>query len=405
MPVTPETIFRVPVIRGIINEFAPNTIPFCEVYKTGMKDPGDETVPVGEGEFLYDVYNNTRTLATLGSPYAGPTKRQKRGSKMRRGHLVSSRYYHEFQYDQYLRYRALGQGAGTVDNQGQQRMALELTSAMQQHAHLHEWLFTAMFRGAAYFAVNESTGAMVPLPTSSGANMTITFPVPTSHTGQLPLGESDANLIETSFANVNADIPKMLRNVYSETHRLSGFGFTNLWGSTKVANCFFNNTVLQTQAGTAYKVFDNVSLQGNPMTVQGNNIGNAASAMGAKGYYTVQWRGLGGMEWTFRVCDSGMHFGDGSDETVRTDWYRTLPINDLLITPDPVRGVWWKKYVGSTLIRRKDNGALESKKGFAYVTYEPGGFATTPARIVEFMDKFLYVLTMPRVLFRPTVIF
>lgn len=405
MPVTPESLFRVPVITGLINEFAPNVTPFCEVYGTGMRDQGDELVPGGEGEFLYDVFNNTRTMSSFSNPNSGSIKNQKAGMKTRRGHLVSARNYLEFRYDDYIRFRPMGGAAGTVDQRGEGRIAAQLKNHLQKHANLHEWAFSGMFRGALYLKVNETTGAMTPLPTSAGANVTIDYPIPASHTGQIPLGPGGANLISATFANTATDIPTDLRNIYAVTHRESGTPFSALWGSTKVGNAFFNNTALRNQAGTSYRVFDGVDLQSNPKTVDGQNLPNMARSMSAKGFYTVQWRGLAGMEWTFRVNDAGMAF-DPTNERAEATWYPTLPVNDLLMTPDPSsRDMYWKKYVGQTLFRQQNGAPIKEKTGFGFVTYEMGGFNVTPARIIDFMDKFLYVLTQPYAIFRPTVIY
>lgn len=405
MPVTPETLFRVPIIRGLINEFSPNVTPFCEVYGTGMNDMGDEeAIPNGQGEFLYDVFNNTRTMNSFTNPYSGSIKKQKAGMKTRRGHLVASRTYMEFRYEDYLGFRQMGGSAATIDNRGQQRIAAQLRHHLQRHANLHEWAFSAMFRGALHLKIDADNGDMTPLPTSSGADVTITYPIPAAHTGQLPLGSGGANLIGAPFDNTNTDIPKYLRDVFAVTHRQSGTPFSNLWGSTKVGNSFFNNTVLRNQAGTSYRVFDGVDLQSTPKTVEGQNLPNMARTMSAKGFYTVQWRGLAGMEWTFRVTDAGMAF-DASDERAEATWVPTLPINDLLMTPDAQRGVWWKKYVGKTLYRMKQEAPINEKTGFGFITYEMGGFNVTPARIIDFMDKFLYVLVQPYALYRPTVIF
>lgn len=405
MPVTPETLFRVPIIRGLVNEYAPNVIPFCEVYGTGMNDNGDEeAIPNGEGEFLYDVFNNTRTMSSFTNPFSGSIKNQKAGMKTRRGHLISSRNYLEFRYDDYIRFRQMGGGAQTIDERGQQRMAAQLKFFLQKQANLHEWAFTAMFRGALYLQVDPTTGSMIPLKDSSGANVTITYPIPAAHTAQVALGASAANLISASFANTNTDIPTDLRNIFAVTHRQSGTPFTNMWGSTKVGNAFFNNTPLRNQAGTAFKIFDSVDLQGAPKTVTGLNLPNAVRSMSAKGYYTVQWRGLGGMEWTFRVTDAGMAF-DPTDERAEATWIPTLPVNDLLLTPDASRGTWWKKYVGKTVYRMANGAPIQEKTGFGFVTYEMGGFGVNPARIVDFMDKFLYTLIQPYAIYRPTVIF
>lgn len=407
MSAHPESIFRTPVIQGLISRFAPNVTPYSELYGVGPRSSGMLVSPIPEtNRFMYEVFDNTRKIAQLGAPMNGPVKTFKAPSRLMQMSLLSADNYIDFDLVDYLGFRQLGKGFDTLDTNGQQRVAKQIANYLQRHHMLHEWCFSAMFRNALYLKVDTVNGGYTVLPTSTGADITITFGLPDSHAGQLALGSGGADLVTATFAAAGTDIPGIIRNIFAVSHRESGYGFSRLICSNKVAETFFNNTAMKNQAGTSYRVFDGITLQGNPQTVPAQDGGTMARSMSTKGYYTVQWRALGGMEFTMHVVDSGVDFGvAGSDETAAANFYRCLPENDLLMLPDTGKGSFFEKFEGKTLKQKDPTSRVMEIQGFDMITYRKGGFNETPGQRVQFVDKFAYGLTIPRAVYRPTVIF
>lgn len=403
----PATLFRLPVLKGLIDRFAPQATPFTSHYGGGFRATADDVVDTNSdvGEFVYDVIAPDRKAAEFTAPYSGPTKLQQRPTKTERGNVMRVDAYHEFRYDNYSRFRRLGGGVGDLDQNGQSRIAYDVNSQLQRMANLHEWVMTSMFRGALHLKVQPNGGLGV-LPDATGADITITHPLPAEHTGQLPLGSGGANLIALSFTNANADIPAYIRNIAAEAPRLSGTTITDFWISTKIANAMFNNAQMQAQGGSSFRVFDSMGTV-TPTNVEPVNIGTAVRRLAMKGYDTVSWRAFG-ENYRFHICDYGQQFGGGdlvNEAPARAQYVRYIGENDMLITPPPQRNLWWKKVEASQMISRSERAAPTLVTGFDQMIYPMGGLFQTPGQAVRFLDCFFYHLYIERAIFRPTVIF
>jgi hypothetical protein len=217
------------VIRGTTTGI-PSVFPdsFYQVDKTVDRDTGQ-----------YTRVHGTRTVARI-SAYGSPSQqRQLKGIEavpVKLIHSVESILLSTTDYLNLLQYD---------DTATQQRGIQEVTRQVREFRANFDNLRVAaltqmLFQGAIYW---DGSGNL--LPNSTGAKTVASFSVPSANQGQLPLGVSNANVIDTAWSNVAADIDTQLLNLRQIATRLSGYPLKYAFYGKNVPTYLTNNTKLQ----------------------------------------------------------------------------------------------------------------------------------------------------------------
>lgn len=124
-----------------------------------------------------------------------------------------------------------------VQRQGMEEVARQTAEFAQYFMNLRTASTLSMLAlGAIYFDSDYNL-----LPTSSGAQTTISFQVPSTNQGQLPALTGGGSILTSGWQNADADIPSMIRLLKKQARRSTGYPVKYAFYGENVPSYITNN--------------------------------------------------------------------------------------------------------------------------------------------------------------------
>ena len=390
MPYTFSQLTEVPLVMKIIQEYNSPGSTFSRFYKLGITDRPGQVLPKRSG--LYDIFNPTRTMPTARANMAGPSRvaRKPIGQKA----VVTARFYEslEITHEEVYGNRPLGGQYGTVDSTGESYIARQISHEIDKFNNLHEFLaFQAMRGGWSYISYNDGEDLYPVVKGTAGAVMDVETLIPAENQGQLPIGPSDADIIDVPWNDPSAKIVKQLQELDKIHAVRNGNPLRHIWLNGSTMAPLFDNTQLRSVVGTAFTIFQS-------MTRRAIDPGQMYPDTG----YDVVFGAL--PNWVFHVYNQvyipGLVGNDFASQTSMDNIKFYIPDGEAIITPNP--GDWCEKVAGTEPVQWNRHEAVQYKSGFCMGRT----FEIEPPRIdLKFLENYAPVITQHSPAYNPTVWF
>lgn len=353
-------------------------------YSMRPESPGTERAPFGR-TVSWDIFDNTRQLANARAPYVGPDRtKPKPVGKVVAG-LVRLYESIDIIHEKVYGTRSLGGQYGSVDRTGQSYVGRQVRFGAQRMANAMEFMVSRMFRNG--FAINVN-GEQHELKELDAGTINVNFQIPSGNTGQVPLLESNANVISAVWSTAGTEIITDLLNLNRVSEAQSGYPITEFWISSTILGHMIDNTQLQDVAGSAYRIFD---------TMTGADISTTDGTTRPHGL-TVIFRAM--PQYNFHIYDAVLVAGGAADSTDLDDTKPFIPIDVVLATPAPEPGGWHGLAVGGEPIRENDESEVDYKEG---VNSWSKRMNDPPGEELRILANLLPILYIPKAVFYMTV--
>jgi len=246
-----QSVLRAEVITEVVSRIAATNTTLLTMFEMG---PGGRAVrPVGHRFGSYDVFNNSRYTGPASAPGDAATRinRQKAGNvpyTIARTHpsiWLPAEEIHNL--------RPIGGPSSQFDEGGASYIAQQERYLGQTIGNHRTLLLQGMLRGALY--AHQNGNEIYWNHTSSGAVMTMDFRMPAGNKSQLNM-LGTGNIIDTSWDNPTANIPKHLTDINAAFQVLAGSQLNMVMVTSAVWQNVINNDYVVTQAGVANTAFD-----------------------------------------------------------------------------------------------------------------------------------------------------
>lgn len=312
----------------------------------GWNIGGANRVGFGGRDFFYDVFNNTRTVATARQPgqVSARIKPQKVGEV--RGRFPRSAETIELLDEKIRNLRRIGGPLNELDAMGVSYITRQEVYLGQRFRNIIEFQTAAMIRDSYFFT---QSGDDL-FHTFSSGGQRVNFRVPSGNLNQLNmLGNGD--IITNSWATDSTDIPLDIMEIHEAMMQLTGKPLQNLVMGKEVWNYIINNTKVKAQAGTSV----------SPFTIDIQEDGNFVARL-----KSIPWV-------KFHVMLHGLEIGSGETYTL------LIEADHVMGFPDPTPD-WVQYFDGSEIVTEGPNGIREERFGFypyAYPIHDPSGWHMT----------------------------
>ena len=310
----------------------------------GFNIGGSNRVAFGGRNFFYDVFNNTRSVATAREPGAPSARRkpQKVGEVF--GRFPRSAETIELLDEDTHNRRRIGGPLNELDTMGISYITRQEIFLGQRFNNLIEFQTAGMIRDSYFY---EQSGDDLFHTFTSGSNRQVNFQVPAGNKDQLDM-LGDGDIIGASWATASTDIPLHIMSIHEAMMELTGKPLQNLVMGKEVWNYIINNTNVKAQAGTSVAPFS-IDIQED-----GNFVARLKSIPWVK----------------FHVMLHGL-------EIASTETYTLLIAADHVMGfPDPTPD-WVEYFDGSEIVTEGPNGMRAQRFGFypyAYPIHDPSGW-------------------------------
>lgn len=297
----------------------------------------------------YDIYNNTRKIATARVPGQESARRPPQEVGYMRFTLPRSAETIPLTMEEIHNRRRIGGPSSELDQGGQDYIVHQLTTQAQKVANLVEFQTAAMFRGSYSFIQNGNDLQHV----FSGGETTIDYNIPAGNKGTLDM-LGDGAIIDADWDAAGTDIPGQLAKIQKAFIALTGKRLANIvidslgWEEVK------NNTAIATQAGSANVVFEE-SIKSRPGVIR--------AVLRALPHYT------------WYIVDTVLDVWDDSTKTEVST--QLIPTGKAVFLPEADRE-WVEYQRGSEhVVEGPMDRGMALRAGFypyAYPTHDPAGW-------------------------------
>lgn len=337
----------------------------------GMEVGGRNEVDLGHGRLgMFDVFSNTRDVGegrVPGSP-AAVVRPEKVGT-------VEFRYPRMYESipllgEELHNLRRIGEN-GTRDVGGSRMISLQTRNIAQRAANWRATLAVGMLRDSLYMF--RDGDSLYPSFTSTSAQFRINFQMPAGNRDQLDmLGGGD--IIDTSWDNPTADIPKHLNDIDAAFQELYGGRLENVLCQGAIWQYIIKNDNVASQAGianTPFRRFERVvgtRADGSPVNVRVAEL--------------VMVPGV-----TFYITDEGVNIGTRASKT----FTKYVADDTAIFLPNPDMGNFFMQ-LGSEPVVEYDGGPETVRAGqylWSNKTYNP------PTTNIYSLDNALAINDIP----------
>lgn len=330
---TLQQLMRREVILGVVSELKTAGSMFQQFY--GML-PGMPAASQKAGmDIGWDIFNNTRQLASIRPPMTGPATRQ----RQRIGH-VSARAVrvHDslgiFDNEVYQT-RPIGGNYGEVDARGQGYIARQTKYLTDLDRNAREFMVANALQGG--FGVIATQEDMKLTITDSGS-YNVDMQIPATHKTYLDMG-TGSNIITASWANAATDIVSHLGNLDAAFVRESGYQMRHCWmNGPTFFSTILQNTAIKNVGGTAVMIYQSFTRK----EITGHD---ATKIDGGYDVVLKAWPHV-----TFHIYNQCLNYGTYADGVAASISKPIIPNNVAIFTPDP-SPEWFGWVAGSELIR------------------------------------------------------
>lgn len=383
--ITMDQLFRTPsILSNVVNRIAVRDSFFQSLFGIAVGSPATQRV---RGNHCgWDIFDQTRTLATGRAPHAGPRSTSRKPVS----HVNAQTFrLHEkmplLDNEIYGR-RAQGSPIGSLDPQAKKYIADQTNYVAQRFKNAREFMCSRIPRGGWGVRVSGEDWILTEKGTS-GNTFDVDLQIPAANSGQLALGTSGANLIDEPWSDPSSDVPAQLLRVNRAYERLTGRRLKNIIINSTTFAYLQNNLILQTVAGSSNQVFEYITPRNTPDPSGIPDTG-----------FQVKFRAM--PLWTFHVFDGVLNV-DGPDSTVEADCDMFVPDNKAILLPQISSDIiGWIE--GSEYVAKAWNAPSEEVFGFDTWILRA---MTPPAHEVYFIDNGTPAVYQPNAIMYPTVIF
>jgi hypothetical protein len=309
------------VMRVVAKYHAPGST-LQQFYGLGPLNRPQQTIRGRTG--VYDIFNGTRSLAPIRSPISGPSRIAKKPVGTQTVTLMRSYTAIDIMYEQVYNSRPIGGQWGTVDEMGQAYIARQMAYGIQHHRNNHEFMAAHMFRGGWGLLPGQGED-MILVDKGTAGSITVDTLVPSDQQGKLAVGGGPA-VIDVDWDNAAADIRAQLMKLQFYAARVNGRSLKHVWVNGNTGRYLFDNTGLQAQGGSAYRIFDTL----NPSKEIGEGQKHPDTGI------SVVFRAL--PEYIFHIYNQGYVpslTGESTSAQTGASWVPFIPDNYAIITPEP----------------------------------------------------------------------
>lgn len=304
---------------------------------------GGSTRPVPGRSFSWDIFNETREVASGRMPGTGPARISPQpvgnvSGRFPRVHESIPLLYEEVHNNRQM-------GSLNIDIAGESYVTAQEQILRQRFVNHREFQFAAMLRGQYYYT---RTGDDLAVSFTSGAE-TVNFQVPSGNKAKLDV--LGAGNILGDWSNAATDIPANIENLDAAYEQLTGYSLRHIWINSLGMQYLFNNTALKARAGTANVVFTRYE------KISGSND------------FEVVFKGL--PMYVFHVTNGVLNLSGTAT--------KIIPDNRAAFMPDP-DPTWVQMYEGSEVVVEYPGATPTHRYGeyyWAEPTTKPAGYELT----------------------------
>lgn len=312
----------------------------------GWNFSGENRRRISGRNFAYDIFDNTRKIATARVPGQAASRQAARSVGHVSGTFPRSAETIPLLDEDLLNRRQLGGPDDNLDHGGEIFLTRQEAYLGQRFANLIEFQTAAMLRGSYSYAQDGDDLRHG----FSGGETTIDFQIPSGNRSQLDM-LGGGNLLNADWATTSTDIPGQLQSINAAMVQLTGFGLAHVVLSGTAWQYIVNNTKVQEQGGSANVVFEQMNRNGS---------GEFSAVLRA-----IPWV-------TFHVIDYGLEVWTGSSEV----FTKLIEDDHAAFLPEP--SPRWTQYLaGSEIVTEGPGGEKSEQFGFhpfAYATHDPSGW-------------------------------
>ena len=326
---------------GVVNEI----VSEVNVLNTRLQDffiGGAGARDVGGRNFAWDVFNDTRNVATARAPGVGPARIKR--NPVGRVTGVFPRVHESIPLlgEEIHNLRRLGGNPMDLDRGGESYILAQQRYLAQRLANHKEFQYAAMIRGSYFYTQN---GDDINVSLTSG-QIEVNYRVPAGNKNQLDILGA-GNIIGASWATDSTDIPGHLGEIDAAMESLVGLPIRHAWLNSKTMNYILKNTAIKGLAGTANVVFDRFD------RAQNNDFEIVLA-----GWPNITWH-----------VTNGVLAIDGTK-------FKLLPDDAIMFCPDPDPS-WIEHYNGSEPVVEYPGAPMVERFGsyfWAETTTKPAGY-------------------------------
>jgi len=330
-----DQLFRVPFIMGLIRRYHAPGNTLSAYYGLGITGRVAQRITGRAGQF--DIFDGTRSLLPASVPYAPPTRMNRKpvGTLP----ITVPRQYVALgiEDEKIFATRPLGvNSSAPVDSGGRQYFANQIQYLRTRFNNTQEYLTAKMVAGG-WGMKEAATGSQILHFVDKGTSgaVDVDMKIPSGNTGNV--GGIFSSLWSTLSTDINAQLMQL--NVLAA--RQNGRTIRDIWINGNTARYLFNNTSMQAQGGSVFRIFDTL----NPAREIGPDQKFPDTGV------TVQFRAL--PNFLFHVYNQGYvtpgTAEDFTSQTASANWNYFIPDGKAIMTPSP--GEWCGMVEGSEPIQ------------------------------------------------------
>ena len=296
--------------------------------------------------FAYDIFDNTRTVATARVPGQTTGRQPPRKIGAVQGTFPRAAESITLLDEDLLNRRFLAATANELDLNGEAYLTRQEAYLAQRFANLIEFQTAAMLRGSySYF----DDGDDLRHGFASGP-VTVNFRIPAGNQAKLNmLGAGD--ILAADWSEAASDIPLHLQQINAAMLQLTGMGLAHVVVTGVGWQHLVNNTKIQALGGSTNVVFD---------SLQRTKSGEFQAVLRA-------------LPWImFHIVDYGLEVWNGSADS----FTKLIEDDHAAFFPEP--SPRWSQYVeGSEIVTEGPGGPKSERFGFhpfAYPKHDPSGW-------------------------------
>jgi hypothetical protein len=358
-----------PFVIKLISEFKAPTNYFSQVFGLGLNRAAG--VRRSGNVIQWDIFNHTRQLAQARPRLAGPGTATNFPVQTKVATMVRLHEKTPFLYDTIMNTRPLGGNYGTLDKAGETIVARNLKNFLMKFSNSREFMVQHMLRGGFDIKI---TGDEHVLTTRGSGTVTVDYGFASDHL--------DAGVTEIEdWTNASTDIIANLLALNRRAELETGLPLKHVFGNTKLYQYLMNNTKLQAQGGSAFRVWE---------TLTGRSVDTMEGSRPTSGF-SVEFRAFPLFQFHFHDGYLAIDTDDDGSLTA------ALPDNKVLITPDP--GDWLDLAEGSEIVQEDYSSAPKEVFGmhsWSTPLLDPAG------REFKFLSNELPLIYIPKAVFWAT---
>lgn len=362
MAVTIHEMTKTPFVLGLFSRLKSAGLALSNFYGIGPNSAPTETTD--KKSLVYDLFDNTRTMAAGRGPYVGPSKIPPKRIGQGTAHLFRLYESMPLLAEKLYGMRDLGGQIGSSMGQtGSAYVARQQKYAAQRMMNAIEFMVSRMFRGGFSILVD---GDDFRLRELGDGTIDVSYNVPAGHLTTCAVGGTNGStaIFDGNWEQSNCNIIGQLLELNKASERITGLVQKHIWINSTTYGYLLGNTGLTNVRGTANRIFDTQTQKQIATTDEAREQG-----------FTVIFGAI--PQWQFHVYDAVSHVSVNKDSETFSELSLYIPDNKALITPDPAPGEWYGMATGTEPIRENDDSEIIYPTGlhsWSYKTNDPPGF-------------------------------